>query len=77
VISAIERNRERIWVKLLYDSVSGSVAKFDRQINENSLLAELKRKAENIISKKSLFFLAKKPIHRMVNGFLLRDDYAV
>ena len=55
VISAIERNRERIWVKLLYDSVSGSVAKFNRQINENSLLAELKRKAASI-SKKISFF---------------------
>ena len=34
-----------------YGSVSGSVAKFDRQINENSHLAELMRKVENIISK--------------------------
>jgi len=34
-------------------SVSDSVAKFDRQVNENLLLllAELMRKAENIISK--------------------------
>ena len=34
-----------------YGSVSGSVAKFDQQINENSHLAELMHKAENIISK--------------------------
>jgi len=33
-----------------YGSVSGSVAKFDRQISENSHLAELMRKAENTIN---------------------------
>ena len=33
-----------------YGSVSGSVAKFDRQINENSHLAELMHKVEYIIS---------------------------
>ena len=33
-----------------YGSVSGSVAKFDRQINENSHLAKLMCKVENIIS---------------------------
>ncbi len=34
-----------------YGSVLGTVAKFDRQINENSHLAGLINKAEDIISK--------------------------
>ncbi len=34
-----------------YDSVSGSVAKFDQQINENSHLAELIYKVDKMISK--------------------------
>jgi putative transposase len=34
-----------------YGSVSGSVAKFDREINENSHLAKLVHKIENLVSK--------------------------
>ena len=34
-----------------YGSVSGAVAKFDRQIKENSYLAGLIHEAENIFSK--------------------------
>ena len=41
-----------------YDSVSGSIAKFDRQINEDMHLAELMRKIDNIINEQTWpFFL--------------------
>ncbi len=44
-------------VSMEFCSVSGSVVKFDQQINENSRLAELIHKVINIISKYMTSFL--------------------
>lgn len=37
-----------------YSSVSGSIARFDRQINEEAHLAKLMRKADNMINQQTL-----------------------